>query len=84
MSLWSFIVSTIFVGEDNMGFREKKPYSTDSRVQDNTKHRDDVEGLGFDGMRNAEAAEQMGYQSSAPIDVAPSMRVLLRPICASC
>ena len=65
-----------FVGEDNMGFREKKPYSTDSRVQDNTKHRDDVEGLGFDGMRNAEAAEQMGYQSSAPIDVAPGVESL--------
>ncbi|KAF5094452.1 hypothetical protein D0Z03_002078 [Geotrichum reessii] len=65
-----------FVGEDNIGFREKKPYSTDSRVQENIKHREDVEGLGFDGMRNAEAAEQMGYMSSAPIDVDPDVENL--------
>lgn len=54
-----------FVGSENIGFREKKPLSKDSRVQDNQKHRQDVKGWGFDGMRNAEAAEQMGVSPEA-------------------
>lgn len=61
-----------FVGSENMGFREKKPYSTDSRVQDNQKHKQDVDGLGFDGMRNAEAAEQMGV-SGNPSAISPDL-----------
>lgn len=56
-----------YAGEENLGFREKKPYSVDSRVQENKKHKEDVDGMGFDGMRKAEAAEQMGYNS--PLEI---------------
>ncbi|CAN6618082.1 phospholipase D1 [Trichomonascus vanleenenianus] len=39
-----------FAGIDNIGMREKKAISMDSRVQNNVKHRLDVEGEGYDGM----------------------------------
>lgn len=61
-----------FVGSENIGFKENKPLSKDPRVQDNQKHREDVDGLGFDGMRNAEAAEQMGVKQS-PADIPPDL-----------
>lgn len=64
-----------FVGTENIGFREKKPLSKDNRVQDNKRHEEDVKGLGFDGMRNAEAAEQMGVPQN-PAAVAPNLESL--------
>lgn len=59
-------------GSENIGFRENKPLSKDPRVQDNQKHKEDVDGLGVDGMRNAEAAEQMGV-SQNPAAIAPDL-----------
>lgn len=44
-------------GEENIGFRDKKPLSYDSRVQGNQVHKDDVDGFGFDQFRQREALE---------------------------
>lgn len=38
-------------GEANIGIRDKKPISTDSRLVNNEKHIEDVEGLGPDGWK---------------------------------
>ncbi|ODV97208.1 hypothetical protein PACTADRAFT_48957 [Pachysolen tannophilus NRRL Y-2460] len=35
-------------GVDNVGIREKKPFSSDSRISNNAAHKDDVDGLGAD------------------------------------
>lgn len=40
-----------FAGIDNIGLRDKKAFSTDSRIQGNTRHRADVEGKGDDGWK---------------------------------
>lgn len=42
-----------FAGIDNIGWRDKKAFSSDSRVQGNTKHRQDVEGYGTDGWKDS-------------------------------
>ncbi|SCU86048.1 LADA_0D11914g1_1 [Lachancea dasiensis] len=39
-------------GEENIGIREKKPISTDSRLLNNEAHSADVDGLGQDGWKN--------------------------------
>lgn len=38
-------------GEENIGIRDNKPISTDPRLTNNEKHRDDVAGLGVDGWK---------------------------------
>lgn len=38
-------------GEENTGIRDNKPISTDPRLTNNDKHREDVAGLGVDGWR---------------------------------
>lgn len=48
-----------FAGIDNIGLREKKAFSSDSRVQGNVKHRQDVLGEGFDGMLKAEKQKEL-------------------------
>lgn len=46
-------------GEENIGFRDKKPISSDSRVQGNQTHKNDVDGLGFDQFRRREAMDHV-------------------------
>ncbi|QLQ78532.1 hypothetical protein HG537_0A07790 [Torulaspora globosa] len=38
-------------GEENIGIRDHKPISTDPRLTNNEKHRNDVAGLGVDGWK---------------------------------
>lgn len=38
-------------GEENIGIRDNKPMSTDPRLTNNEKHKEDVEGLGPDGWK---------------------------------
>lgn len=55
-------------GVDNIGFRDKKPLSSDSRVQGNETHKLDVDGIGPDKYRKREAMDVMGVPSNAPKD----------------
>lgn len=48
--------------EENTGIRDKKQFSTDSRVSNTTKHKDDIEGKGQDRM---ESKEYKAYKLSA-------------------
>lgn len=59
MELHSF---NYYWGEYNLGLRDKKAISKDSRVQDNPKHRDDVEGRGYDHME--ERAKQSSHHTT--------------------
>ncbi|CCE91711.1 phospholipase D TDEL_0D01270 [Torulaspora delbrueckii] len=38
-------------GEENVGIRDNKPVSSDPRLTNNEKHKEDVEGLGLDGWK---------------------------------
>lgn len=48
--------------EENSGIRDKKQFSTDSRVSNTSKHKDDIEGKGQDRM---ESKEYKAYKLSA-------------------
>lgn len=43
-----------FAGIDNIGWREKKAFSSDNRIQGNIKHRQDIEGHGIDRWKKNE------------------------------
>lgn len=65
-------------GEENIGFRDKKPLSYDSRVQGNQVHKDDVDGFGFDHFRQREALEHAtsALMTSVPPTGTESLRQL--------
>lgn len=61
-------------GEENIGFRDKKPLSSDSRVQGSANHKDDVEGLAYDMFRKREAMDHIeGIMSVAAPNEADTM-----------
>lgn len=49
-------------GMENKGLREKKTLSSDSRVQNNSKHAADVAGTGFDAMSDMEKVKERREQ----------------------